>query len=142
MCLESTKSSGRLTPSLVSLVFSIGTIHSQPSGILAPVIIFMPKPSFKISLESSPAKIVCFTFTDFPASAILAAYPSIAELLKGGRLYMAITSWAKTNPRACSIGSIFIDFGDTFLYIISSASSTLNAIFTSCKIISVKFHYE
>ena len=73
ICLPFSRFLGKTTPLSHSVVSSTGTIHSQPSGILAPVIILIALPLVKTSSELSPAKIVLLTFTHSPASSTLTA---------------------------------------------------------------------
>src|SRR5215210_947152 len=87
-------------------VFSTITTASDPSGMTPPVKILMASPSPTRFFAGRPAGASSTTPKTRPASAssLRSAYPSTAELSKGGESVVAVRSHASASPRASSSG--------------------------------------
>src|SRR5215207_5943335 len=87
-------------------VFSTITTASAPSGMTPPVKILMAWPSSTRIFAGRPAGASSTTSKTSPASAssLRSAYPSTAELSKGGESVVAVRSHASTSPRASPRG--------------------------------------
>ena len=93
-----------------SLVSSNGTTASEPDGIGAPVMILEACPVDRDNLGIDPAGIssitsryIIFSSSAFIKSSLITAYPSIAELSKGGTLISEIISSETILPTESKI---------------------------------------
>ena len=115
-------------------MFSTITTASAPSGMTPPVKILIASPSPTLFSAGRPAGASSTTMNSLPASAStpLTAYPSTAELSKGGESNLACKSSASASPRASVSGTFSTGNVPVFSSTSLSASGYSTSFSKSC----------